>query len=209
MRPPVALSALALGAVVLLAACGSGSSDAASTTPLASATAAGSAAASVGVGQPPSAELVTWAGQVCTATKDLEASVAGIGTAITAGGTDVGASLTKQFDVIKTSAASLSTTAQAIPADAANGPEALAVKDSAASAQTAIDALGQSISDLTNSSGIGAVTALAGVGSAAKDAATALGDTATVISTAIGDGSGTLGQAFKANPTCADVVPKQ
>ena len=207
MKTRAALSALALAAIGLLAACSSGSETA--TTPLASATAAGSAAASVGVGQPPSAELVTWAGTVCTATKDLEASVAGIGSAIATGGTDVGASLTKQFDVIKASATTLSTTAQAIPADAANGPEAVKVKDSAATSQAAIDALGQSITDLTNSSGVGAVTALAGVGSAAKDAATAIGDTAGVISTAIGDGSGTLGQAFKANPTCADVLPKQ
>lgn len=207
MKTTVAMSVIALGAAALLAACGSSSE--AETTPLASATAAGSAVASVGVGQPPSEELVAWAGTVCTATKDLEASVAGIGTAITTGGTDVGASLSKQFETIKASASTLSTTAQAIPADAANGPEAVAVKESAATSQAAIDALGQSITDLTTSSGVGAVTALAGVGSAAKDAATALGDTAGVIGTAIGDGTGTLGQAFKANPACADVVPKQ
>jgi hypothetical protein len=97
----------------------------------------------------------------------------------------------------------LGTTITSVPADAGDSPEATALKESAAQSKAAIDALGQSVTDLTSASGVGAVTALASVASAAKDAATAIGASSDAIGAALQDKQGTLGQAFAANPSCA------
>jgi hypothetical protein len=206
---PTRISSMALVSVVaisaLLTGCSSSSGSAESTSAAASAPAAStpaSAAAPAASGAP-SAELTSWAGQVCTQMGELKTSVTDIGGAVATGGSDVGASLTAQFDVIKASAATLVATVQAVPADAGSGPDAQALKESAAKTQSSIDALGASVSDVQSASGVGKVTALAGVGSAAKDAGDAISATVETVGTALQDGKGTLGQAFAANPSCA------
>jgi hypothetical protein len=121
---------------------------------------------------------------------------------VASGGKDIGASAAKQFETIRASADSLGTTLTSVPAEAGDGADVAALQDSAMKSKAAIDALGQSVADLTSASGVGAVAALAGVGAAAKDAATALGASSDAIGTALKDGKGALGQAFAANPSC-------
>jgi hypothetical protein len=194
---PLAIALPLAATVFLLAACGSsGSASESSAAP----TAAVSTATAVATGAP-SAELTAWAGQVCDATTALKDSVTGIASAVTSGG-DVAANVSSQFGTIQTSASALVETVGAIPADG-SGPQAQAISASAAASKSAIDALGTSVTDLTNASGLGSVTAIAAVGSAAKDALTAIGDTGSAISDAVQDGTGTLGQAFAASPSCA------
>lgn len=200
MRTRLAATVGALASVLLLAACSSGSSTAPSSAAAPSAPAASATAAPASGA--PSPELTAWAGQVCDETAALRESVDGVAAAVASGGTDIAASLSGQAATIATAAATLVTTVQAIPADGSS-PEATAVKDSAAQTSAAVDALGQSITDLTNASGIGAIAALAGVASAATDAVSAVGSTVETISAAIGSGGGTLGEAFAANPQCA------
>ena len=199
-RRSLALVAALVTASVALAACSSSSDTSSSTS--APASAAASAAASPAASGAPSPELTAWAGQVCDDTASLRDSVAGIASAVTSGGTDIGASLQSQFGTIADSANQLVTTAQAVPADGSS-PEAQAVKDSATASKTAIDALGQSITDLANAGGVGAVAALPGVVSAAKGAVDALGQTASVVESSLKGGRSTLAQAFAANPSCA------
>ena len=134
---------------------------------------------------------------------DLKASVTGLGAAVAGGGSDIGASVSKQFDVIKGSTSSLVTTVEAVPTDGSSAPELVALKDSAAKTQASIDALGQSVSSLQGASGVGLVAALAGVAGAAKDAGTAVGATVGTISDGLKGGTGVLQQAFAASPTCA------
>ncbi len=201
MKPSraLAMAVPVAAALVLLVGCGSsgsaGESSQASSAPTAD---AATAPAATGA---PSAELTAWAGQVCDATAALRDSVTGIASAVTSGG-DVAANVSNQFATIQASATSLVETVGAIPADGSS-PQAQAISESAAASKAAIDALGTSVTDLTNASGIGSVTAIAAVGSAANDALSAIGDTGTAISDAVQDGSGTLGQAFAANPSCA------
>jgi len=200
MRTRLAVSAGTVASVLLLAACSSGSSTAPSSAAASSAPAASASAAPASGA--PSPELTAWAGQVCDDTAALKESVNGIASAVAAGGTDIAASLSGQAATITTAATTLVTTVQAVPADGSS-PEATAVKDSAAQTSAAVDALGQSITELTSASGIGAVAALAGVASAANDAVGAVGSTVETIRAAIGSGGGTLGEAFAANPQCA------
>lgn len=195
-RRSLALAAALSAATLALAACSS-STD---TTTGSSAPAATTAASPAATGAP-SAELTAWAGQVCDDTAGLRDSVTGIASAVTSGGTDIGASLQSQFTEIAGSASQLVTTVQAIPADGSS-PQAQAVKESADASKVAIDALGTSITDLVNASGVGVVAALPAVGGAAKDAADALGATVSSIEAALTDGKSTLGQAFAANPSC-------
>jgi hypothetical protein len=200
----IALAAAALVVTGLLGACGSGTStpeaSSAALPPLSTAPAPGSAAASGG--SSPSPELIAWAGDVCTATAALKTSVTGMGSAVATGGKDIGAGMSKQFETIKASADSLGTTLTAVPAEAGDGADVAALKDSAVKSKAAIDALGLSVTNLTSASGVGAVAALAGVGAAAKDAATALGASSDAIGIALKDGKGALGRAFAANPSC-------
>lgn len=192
------VAALATASLALAACSSSGDSAASSSAPASPAATAAASPASSGA---PSAELTAWAGQVCDDTAGLRDSVTGIASAVTSGGTDIAASLQKQFGAIADSANQLVTTAQAVPADGSS-PEAQAVKDSAAASKAAIDALGQSITDLANAGGVGALAALPGVASAAKGAADALGATASVVETSLKGGKSTLAQAFAANPSC-------
>lgn len=143
---------------------------------------------------------------MCDQAASLRTSVTDLGTAVAAGGSDIGASLQKQFDTISASATSLATTAQTLPPGATSSPEATAVQDAAARTRQSIDALGQSITELRAASGVGVVTALAAVGSATTTAVQAVGDTATAVGTAVSDGSSELGQAFRANPSCRSLT---
>lgn len=201
MKPSRALTITlpVAAALTLLVGCGSsGSVGEPSQAGSASTAAVATTPAATGA---PSAELTAWAGQVCDATTTLKDSVTGITSAVTSGG-DVAANVSSQFTAIQASASALVETVSTIPADGSS-PQAQAISESATASKAAIDALGTSVTDLTNASGIGSVTAIAAVGSAANDALSAIGDTGNAISGAVQDGSGTLGQAFAANPSCA------
>ena len=195
-RRSLALTAALVSASVVLAACSSSADTGATNSAPAATTAASPAATGA-----PSAELTAWAGQVCDDTAGLRDSVTGIASAVVSGGTDIGATLQSQFTEIGGAASQLVTTVQAIPADGSS-PQAQSVKESADASKAAIDALGASITELANAGGLGAVAALPGVGSAAKDASDALGATVSAIDAALKDGKSTLGQAFAANPSC-------
>ena len=142
-------------------------------------------------------DLVTWAGEVCDATSALQESVTGIASAAASGGTDVGASVSAQFAVVGESAATLASTAAAIPADGTS-PEAVAVRDSAQATQQSISALGDAVNGVHQASGLGALPAIAGVGAAATEALSAIGGTIGEIQTALGSGQGAIGEAFAA-----------
>ena len=160
------LVAMAAVAGLLLAACSSTSSTSDEATSAAAAPASSAAPSASGTS---GTDLVTWAGEVCDATAALQESVTGIASAAASGGTDVGASVSAQFAVVGESAATLASTAAAIPADGTS-PEAVAVRDSAQATQQSISALGDAVNELTQASGLGALPAIARVGAAATEA---------------------------------------
>ncbi len=183
-----------LAAAGLLAACSSSTTDSTPTSP-----------ASPGE---PSAALVTWAGQVCTDTSPLRTSITDIGSAVTSGAADLPASIAQQFTLIQQSADALLTTVKSIPSDA-SGPDAAAIQQSSDDLNTAVEALGTSITELKDSSGIGFAKALVGVGSAAGDAGQAVIDSVEAIDTAIKNRSAAIGRAFQASPSCTELTAQE
>jgi hypothetical protein len=188
-----------LAAAALLAGCSGSSSGAQSsptTTPTATPTATGSA----------SPEQVTWAGQVCTDVTQLKASIQGLATAATAGGSDVQTRIQSQFTTIKSSVDTLLQTLSTPPKGSENDPDQAALQSSAQQLRTSVDTLQSRVTDLQSASGAAAtVSALGAVGAAAKDALTALDVTTQTISTAAKDRKGSVGQAFATNSTCASL----
>jgi hypothetical protein len=187
-----------LAAAVLLAGCSGSSSGAQSspttTAPTATSTATGS----------PSPEQMAWAGQVCTDVTQLKASIQGLATAATGGGSDVKTSIQTQFATIKSAVDTLLQTLSTPPKGSENDPDQAALQSSAQQLRTSVDTLEARVTDLQNASGGAAsVSALAGVATAAKDALTSLDATTQAISTAANDRRGSLGQAFASNSTCA------
>ncbi len=183
-----------LAAAGLLAACSSSTTE---STP--------TATASPGE---PSAALVTWAGQVCTDTSALRTSITDIGSAVTSGAADLPASIAQQFTLVQQSADALLSTVTSIPSDA-SGPDAEAIQQSSDDLNTAVEALGTSISELTGSSGIGFAKALVGVGSAASEAGQAAIDSVEAIDAAIKNRSAAIGKAFQASPSCTELTAEQ
>ena len=183
---------VALAAVGLLAACSSNSTD---STPSAS-TSSGEA----------STALVAWAGQVCTDTSTLKASITDIGTAVTSGGTDLVNSLGQQFVVIQQSAQALLTTVRDVPASDSSSPDAVAIKESSDHVDSSVAALGASVDELKDTSGLDFAKALLGVGSAATDAGQAIIDNVEAINTAVKNRSTAIGQAFQASPSCQELT---
>ena len=187
-----------LAAAALLAGC-SGSSSGAQSSPTTTAPSATSSATGS-----PSPEQVAWAGQVCTDVTQLKASIQGLATTATGGGSDVKAQLQSQFATIKSSADTLLQTLSTVPKGSENDPDQAALQTSAQQLRTSVDTLQTNVTTLQNASGSAAtVSALAGVATAAKDALTSLDATTQAISNAARDRRGSLGQAFATNSTCA------
>ncbi len=198
MSRPLAL----LAAAVLLAACSGGSTGPGS----ASSTAASPTSSVTGSGTQPTAEQVAWAGQVCTATGELTSSIQGLVTAAIAGGTDVGSSLSSQLETIKRSVTELVSTVAAVPVGSADDPDLAAVTSSADRLRSSVDALETAVTAVRGASGAALVTALAAVATAANASLTAPVETTQAIGTAARNGTGALGPAFAANPSCASLT---
>jgi hypothetical protein len=146
---------------------------------------------------------MAWAGQVCTDVTQLKASIQGVATAATGGGSDVKTQLQSQVATIKSAVDTLVQTLSTPPQGSENDPDQAALQISAQQLKTSVDTLQSRVTDLQNASGGAAsVSALAAVATAAKDALTSLDATTQAIRTAAKDRKGTLGQAFATNSTC-------
>ncbi|HEY5183873.1 MAG TPA: hypothetical protein VIM19_02970 [Actinomycetes bacterium] len=180
-----------LAAAVLLAACSGGSTGRGS----ASSTAASPTTSVSGSEAPPTAEQVARAGQVCTATSELMSSIQSLVSAAIAGGTDVKSSLSTQLETIKRSVTELVGTVAAVPVGSADDPDLTAVQRSADRLRSSVDALETAVAAVQGTSGAATVASF-----------TALVETTQAIGTAARDGTGALGRAFAANPSCASLT---
>ena len=198
MRKPIVLIATA----ALLTGCAGSTSTTAKTSSESSAPSAST------TGTAPTAEQITWAGGVCTATTTLNKNVEGLASAVTSGDGNVGAGLSAQMATVKASATALTKTLTAVPAGSGSDAEAAEVKVSADQFKTSITALGSRVSALEGKSGPSKVTALASVGAAATDSLSKLSATGLAIKNAAQDSRSTLGQAFAAAPSCSSVTSK-
>ncbi|MDO9484732.1 MAG: hypothetical protein Q7K25_01515 [Actinomycetota bacterium] len=183
-----------IAAAGLLAACSSSTTDS-TPSPEASSTSA-------------SAELAAWAGQVCTDTANLRTSITDIGAAVTAGGADLQTLVGQQFVLIQEAASTLVSTVGAIPSDS-TGPDATAIQETSADLNTEVQALGTSIGALQDASGVGIGMALLSVGTAIGNASQAAVASVQAIDSAINNRAAAIGQAFQANPSCADLTTEQ
>lgn len=193
---------LLVGAV-LLTACSGGSTD---PEPTPTMTTSMSPSPSVtGSGSSPSTEQTAWAGQVCTDLDTLKTSIQGLATAAEAGGGDVSASLSAQFDTIKMSATTFVSTVGAVPAGSGDDPDQVALQSSSQKLRSSLDTLEKTVTEMQGASGAAMVQGLAAVVAAANASLTALGATAEAIGTAAKDSKGKIGQAFAANSSCASL----
>jgi len=183
---------LILATAGLLAACSSTTPD-----PSPAATAAGSS------------DLSAWAGQVCQDTAALRTSITDIAGAVTSGGADLQSSIAQQFVLIQESAQALLSTVGAIPAEAGDSPDALAIKQSSTDLNAAVTELGSSVDSLKDASGISLATSLVGVGSAASAAGQAAIDAMSAIATATQNRGAAIGAAFADSPACAALTAER
>ena len=179
-------------AVTLLTGCG-GSATTTATSPLATGTA-------------PKAEQTAWAGKVCTATVTLQKDAQGLVSVATSGGSDVASTLSAQAAAVKISVTNLATTITAVPRGTGGGSDLAAVKASADGFTKSFTGLEVSVAALAGTSGPSKVIGLVTVGSAADTALSRLTAMAAAIKAAAKDGKGTIGQAFKAAPSCRSLT---
>jgi len=156
-----------------------------------------------------SGELSAWAGQVCQDTAALRTSITDIAGAVTSGGADLQTRLAQQFVHIQESAQALLATVAAVPAEAGDSPDALAIKQSSTELNSSVAELGSSVAALQDASGIGLASALIGVGSAAGAAGQAAVDAVADINTAVRNRGAAIGAAFADSPACADLTAEQ
>ena len=209
----------ALVAAMVLAACSGSSSDSdaspstsTSTSPSTSTSTSTSSSASVTAsvaasGDAPTAEQVTWAGQVCSAASRLRTSIREVATAATQGDGDAQARLSQEVAAARTSATTLADTVAAVPSSDRDDPDLVAVRTSSEQLRASVDGLQTAVNDLQGTSGADRVRALAAVRDAADASLRALGDTTRGIGTAAQNITGTLGQAFAANSSCTSLTP--
>ncbi len=83
------------------------------------------------------------------------------------------------------------------------------IQESSAHLSTEVQALGTSISELQDASGIGIGMALLDVGTAIGNSSQAAVASVQAIDSAITNRAAAIGQAFQANPSCADLTTEQ
>ena len=197
-------------AVLLLALTGctaSGGSMASPTpSPNTSAMSAGPTAMPGQTGPAPTADQITWAGNVCSDTTALQTQVQGLASAAATGGTEVVAAISDQMKQISASTGTLLGTVKSAPSGTSDDPGYADVKSSTDKLNTSLKTLQASAGTVEGASGAALITAL---GTVVADTGTMLTDVAaavTAITTAMKDASSTLGQAFQAAPTCANLT---
>lgn len=195
---------LAAALLVTLTGCAGSAGPTPSATPSTPASASATGTPSTGdTGPAPTAEQVTWAGNVCTATTDLQTQVQGLASAAATGGTGVVASIADQMTQIQTSTGTLLDTVKSAPRGSGDDSAYANVRSSAEKVDTSMKALQASVSQVQSASGAALVTALAKVVVDTGTMLTDLAGTVKAITTAMTDASSTLGQAFQGAPACA------
>ena len=194
------------GAVLLLlTGCAASGSPTPSPTP-APTSSAGSTSTPGGTGATPTADQVTWAGNVCSDTTALQNEVQALAAVAAAGGSGVGQAISDQVTQISASVGTLVETVKSAPTGTGDDPGYAAVRSSTDKVDQSLQKLQASASQVEGATGAALITAL---GTVVVDTGTVLTDiaaTVTAISTAMKDASSTLGQSFRAAPECATLT---
>jgi hypothetical protein len=190
--------------LMLLVGCsaGGGTSGSPSPAPSPSATEPTASASPSASGPAPSAEQVSWAGDVCTDTTTVQTDLQGLALAATTGGADALTAVSDQMAQVSESAGTLIDTVRAAPSGSSDDPAYSAVRSSIDGVDQSLQALQASVTQVQGATGAALATALASV---VVDAGTVLTDvaaTARAITSAMQDRSSTVGQAFRAAPEC-------
>jgi len=190
--------------LALLAGCsaGGGATGSASPSPAPPASEPGSAASPSSSGPAPSADQISWAGDVCTDTTTVQTDLQGLALAATTGGADALTAVSDQMAKASESAGTLIDTVKAAPGGSDDDPGYTAVQSSIDGVEQSLQTLQASAAQVEGATGAALATALATV---VVDAGTVLTDvaaTARAITTAMQDRTSTVGQAFRAAPEC-------
>jgi hypothetical protein len=200
---------VAVAVLVLLAGCSGGGGGGAYNNPSPSPTssATSSATPSPGAtGTAPTADQVTWAGNVCSDTTALQAEVQGLAAAAAAGGSQAATSISDQMGQISTAVGTLVETVKSAPTGTGDDPGYAEVRSATEAVDQSLKTLQASAGEVEGATGVALVTALATVVADAGTLLTDLSATASAVGTAMKDASSTLGQAFRAAPACATLT---
>ncbi|MGY4856477.1 hypothetical protein [Cryobacterium sp. AP23] len=205
MKKPIVVVAV----LMLLAGCSGGGGGGAYSNPSPSPTpsATSSSTPSPGAtGTAPTADQVTWAGNVCSDTTALQTEVQGLAAAAAAGGSQAATSISDQMGQISTSVGTLVDTVKSAPTGTGDDPGYAEVRSTTETVDQSFKTLQASAAEVEGATGVALVTALATVVADTGTLLTDLAATAKAIGTAMKDASSTLGQSFRAAPACASLT---